>query len=129
MGIVEPCQVEIYEAENGEVPYEEWLDGLRDHKTRGRIEAQIGKLRLGNRGRWDSVGEGVYELILDFGPGYRIYFAQIGFVIVLLLCGGDKSTQRKDIAAAKEYLRDYQARTKEDVSHDKSKQKLQRAPV
>ena len=129
MGIVEPYEVEMYEAANGEVPYEKWLKGVKDHTTRGRINAQIGKLRLGNRGRWDSVGDGVFELACDFGPGYRIYFGQVGPAIILLLCGGDKSTQVKDIADAKKYLRDYQARTKEDASYGKSKQKLQRAPV
>lgn len=120
MGIVEPKQVEIYETENGDVPYENWLDGLRDNATRGRIEAQIGKLRLGNFGRCKPVGEGVGELILDFGPGYRVYFGQVGAVIVLLLCGGDKSTQGGDIAIAKKYWIDYQARSrKEELAHAK----------
>lgn len=128
MGIVESYEVENYKAEDGAVPFDDWLDGVKDRKTRGRIRAQIGRLRLGNRGNWNSVGEGVYELKLDFGPGYRIYFAQIGPAIVLLLCGGDKGTQGKDIAAAKKYLKDYQARTKEDGSYGKSKQALQRAP-
>jgi putative addiction module killer protein len=128
VGNVEPYHVENYKTEDGEAPYEKWLDGLRDIKTRGRIEAQIGKLRLGNRGHWDSVGGGVYELILDFGPGYRIYFARIGSVVILLLCGGDKGTQGRDIAAAKKYLRDYQARSQEDEHYAKSKQTLQRAP-
>ncbi len=122
MGIVEPRHVEIYETEDGDVPYEKWLDGLRDNATRGRIEAQIGKLRLGNMGHWKPVGEGVVELVLDFGPGYRVYFAQVGALIVLLLCGGDKGTQGRDIAAAKKYWVDYQARSKkEELAHAKTK--------
>jgi putative addiction module killer protein len=121
VGIVEPKQVEIYRTAGGDIPYETWLDGLKDGGTRARIEVQIAKIRLGNLGRWKSLGEGVGEIVLDFGPGYRIYFAQLGTLVVLLLLGGDKRTQRKDITAAKRYWADYQTRSNKEKSHDKTK--------
>jgi putative addiction module killer protein len=79
----------------------EWRAGLRDAVARKRIGARIDRLSFGNFGDAKSVGEGVSELRLDFGPGYRIYFVQRGDVLVILLCGGDKSTQARDIAKAK----------------------------
>jgi putative addiction module killer protein len=79
----------------------EWRAGLRDAVARKRIGARIDRLSFGNFGDAKSVGEGVRELRLDFGPGYRIYFVQRGDVLVILLCGGDKSTQARDIAKAK----------------------------
>ena len=65
-------------------------------------------------GDYRSVGEGVYELRIDYGPGYRVYFGQVGTTIVLLLCGGDKSTQAADIRKAKEYWTDYEKRENAD---------------
>jgi putative addiction module killer protein len=80
----------------------EWRAGLRDAVARKRIGARIDQLSFGNFGDAKPVGEGVSELRLDFGPGYRIYFVQRGDVLVILLCGGDKSTQARDIAKAKQ---------------------------
>jgi putative addiction module killer protein len=125
--IVEAKQVELYETEGGEIPYEDWFDGIRDGQTRNRIKIRMNRLRTGNLGRYKGVGGGVIELALDFGPGYRVYAAPVGTLIVLLLCAGDKSTQVADIAAAKEYWADYLARTKqtslgeEMIVHAKSK--------
>jgi putative addiction module killer protein len=79
----------------------EWRAGLRDAVARKRIGARIDRLSFGNFGDAKPVGEGVSELRLDFGPGYRIYFVQRGDVLVILLCGGDKSAQARDIAKAK----------------------------
>jgi putative addiction module killer protein len=79
----------------------EWRTGLRDAVARKRIGARIDRLSFGNFGDAKAVGEGVRELRLDFGPGYRIYFVQRGDVLVILLCGGDKSAQARDIAKAK----------------------------
>ena len=79
----------------------EWRAGLRDVVARKRIGARIDRLSFGNFGDVKPVGEGVSELRLDFGPGYRIYFVQRGDVLVILLCGGDKSSQVRDIAKAK----------------------------
>ncbi len=73
-----------------------------------RSEAQA--VRLGNLGDYKSVGKGVYELRIDYDPGYRVYFRKIGLTIVLLLCGGDKSTQEQDIRKAQEYWRNYEER-------------------
>jgi putative addiction module killer protein len=75
-----------------------------------KIEQRLDRLRLGNLGNFRSVGEGVCELKIDYGPGYRVYFGQVGTTIVLLLCGGDKSTQDRDIRKAKEYWIDYEQR-------------------
>jgi len=99
----------------GEEPYWEWLDALGDRNTRARILARIDRLEEGNFGDHRFVGEGVVELRMDFGPGYRIYCGQDGPVIILLLCGGDKSTQDADINKAKGYWRIYRTggRTRE----------------
>lgn len=82
--------------------FEGWLDGLRDHAGRIRISNQLRKLGDGKLGNAKSVGEGVHELRMDFGPGYRAYFITRGDRLILLLCGGDKSSQKRDIALAKE---------------------------
>ena len=84
---------------------------LADRTTRARILARIDRLALGNAGDFASVGDGVMELRLDFGPGYRLYYSKIGRMVLLLLCGGDKSTQKNDIIDAKTYLKDFRART------------------
>ncbi|MGX7705320.1 type II toxin-antitoxin system RelE/ParE family toxin [Methylobacterium sp. Gmos1] len=78
-----------------------WIVGLRDERARLRIDTRIRRLSLGNAGDAKSVGDGVSELRIDYGPGYRVYFMQRGPEIVILLCGGDKRTQDKDILAAK----------------------------
>lgn len=80
----------------------EWRAGLRDIVASKRISARIDRLSFGNFGDVKPVGEGVSELRLDFGPGYRIYFVQRGDVLVILLCGGDKSSQVRDITKAKQ---------------------------
>lgn len=84
-------------------PFTEWLDGLRDVRGRGIIRARINRLKLGNFGDCRSVGDGVYELKIDFGAGYRVYYAMSGKEIVLILCGGTKSTQQADINKAIEF--------------------------
>jgi putative addiction module killer protein len=81
--------------------FRSWLDDLRDRRAAARIAARIDRLKLGNPGDVKSVGGGVSELRIDYGPGYRLYFRRVGQEIVLLLCGGDKSTQDRDIERAK----------------------------
>ena len=81
--------------------FDAWLAGLRDSHAKARIEVRVRRLSLGNPGDAKPVGGGVSELRIDYGPGYRVYFAQRGMVVALLLCGGDKRTQDADIAAAK----------------------------
>lgn len=77
-----------------------WLDGLRDIHGRARVQARIERLAAGNAGDVKPVGEGVSELRIDYGPGYRVYFTKRGREVVILLAGGDKSTQTSDIKAA-----------------------------
>ena len=78
-----------------------WFGGIKDKTTRSRIVARIERVQLGNFGDARSVGGGVSELRMAFGPGYRIYFAQAGDTVILLLCGGDKASQVRDIARAR----------------------------
>ena len=107
MRTVRPRQLEVYRTSNGREPYNEWLQSLRDLGTRRRIQARVDRLEDGNLGDCRSVGGGVFELRLQFGPGYRIYFGEVDNTIVLLLCGGDKSSQDRDIARAKTYWQEY----------------------
>ncbi|HWP45048.1 MAG TPA: type II toxin-antitoxin system RelE/ParE family toxin [Blastocatellia bacterium] len=108
----DPVQVEIYIADDGEAPFETWFEKLRDRQARARILARVARVRLGNFGDSKALGGGISELRIDYGPGYRLYFAEVGGRVVLLLCGGDKRTQRSDIERAKEYLADYKLRIK-----------------
>lgn len=80
--------------------FAKWLGGLRDRMAKARIAVRIDRLALGNPGDVKSVGRGVSEMRIDYGPGYRVYFARRGDVVVLLLCGGDKKSQARDIVAA-----------------------------
>lgn len=81
--------------------FDAWLGNLRDEKGRGRILARIGRVAAGNFGDIKPIGEGLSEMRIDVGPGYRIYFMQKGQAMVILLCGGDKSSQKTDIKEAK----------------------------
>jgi putative addiction module killer protein len=83
-----------------------WRAGLKDSVVRKRIGARIDRLGFGNFGDVKPVGEAVSELRLDFGPGYRVYFVQRGAILIILLCGGDKSSQVKDILKAKQMARE-----------------------
>ena len=78
-----------------------WLTNLRDIRAAARIQVRLDRIAAGNPGDVKSVGDGISEMRIDYGPGYRVYFMRRGSLIVVLLCGGDKSTQEKDIAQAK----------------------------
>ncbi|RUR78295.1 type II toxin-antitoxin system RelE/ParE family toxin [Chlorogloeopsis fritschii PCC 9212] len=104
----QPREIRNYQKADGKSPFAEWLDSLRDMRARVKIERRLQRVELGNLGDYRSVGEGVFELRIDYGSGYRVYFGQIGTTIILLLCGGDKSTQEQDIVTAKKYWRDYE---------------------
>ena len=82
--------------------FDRWLHNLRDRQARARVEARVRRLSLGNPGDVKAVGGGISEMRIDYGPGYRVYYMQRGPVIIILLCGGDKSTQARDIAKARE---------------------------
>ena len=82
--------------------FTKWFDGLKDRRARARIQARIDRVEMGNFGDVAPVGDGISELRIFYGPGYRVYFSQRKSVVVILLCGGDKSTQQSDIVKAKE---------------------------
>lgn len=82
--------------------YQKWITSLADLRAQALITARVDRLALGNPGNVKAVGDGVSELKIDFGPGYRVYFTRTGNTVVLLLCGGDKSSQAKDIRRAKQ---------------------------
>lgn len=102
-----PKQVVFYETPDGRIPFDEWLESLREKRTKTVITTRIRRIRLGNLGNYRSVGQGVCELKIDYGSGYRIYFGQVGNTIVVILCGGDKSSQEQDILKAQKYCSDY----------------------
>ena len=85
--------------------FDAWLSDLRDGQGRARIQARVDRAAAGNLGSCAPVGEGVSEMKIDVGPGYRVYFVLRGLELIILLAGGDKSTQAKDIALAKELAR------------------------
>ena len=104
-------ELRYYQTSVGEQPFVEWLQSLTDRQARTRVEARLARVAVGNLGDVEPVGEGVLELRIDWGPGYRVYFSRLGQVIILLLCGGDKRTQQKDIKRAKTYFEDYKKRS------------------
>ncbi|TRT59660.1 MAG: type II toxin-antitoxin system RelE/ParE family toxin [Microcystis aeruginosa Ma_QC_C_20070703_M131] len=105
----QPREIERYVTADGQIPFDNWFDSIRVSKTQTIISKRLDRVRMGNLGDYRSVGGGVFELRIDYDPGYRIYFGQVGTTIVLLLCGGDKSSQIKDIRQAQEYWRDYRS--------------------
>jgi len=107
MKMTQTFELKIYAASNGKAPFITWLESLKDKTVRYRIKARLDNVSLGNLGDHKAIANGISELRFSFGAGYRIYFGQTGGTIVLLLCGGDKSTQEKDIKKAKEYWKDY----------------------
>ncbi len=110
--VVFPFEIEYYITREGKKPFKAWLESLRDVTARAKIRIRLDRARLGNLGDYRSVGMGVYEFRVDYGPGYRIYFAIEGKRLLLLLLGGDKSSQQRDITTAREYWQDYKERNK-----------------
>lgn len=103
-------RVREYSPNPGQTPFRAWLGSL-DLKARARIQARILRFEIGHFGDWKAVGDGVHEARLDFGPGYRVYFGLDGSTLVILLLGGEKGAQRRDIAKAKEFWSDYKGTT------------------
>jgi putative addiction module killer protein len=104
--------VRRYVTKSGKDVFGEWLSGLKDVRARAKIVARIDRIAAENFGDCKSLGNGLFELRIDWGPGYRIYYALVGRSVVLLLCGGDKRKQSADIERAIEYLADYRKRTR-----------------
>ena len=105
-------EIDYFVTKDGRKLFKEWLEHLRDVQGRTKIRIRLDRVRLGNFGDSRTIGEGVHELRVDYGPGYRIYFGQEGARLILLMLGGDKSSQKKDIVRAKELWRDHKGRKK-----------------
>jgi len=103
--------VEVFATDEGRMPFAEWVESLRDNQARAQIVVRLNRVRMGNLGDHHAVGQGVSELRIAHGPGYRVYFGRRGNTLVIILCGGDKSSQARDIALAQEYWKDYLRRT------------------
>lgn len=101
-----PKIISTYQKQDRSNPFAEWFYSIPENDARARIRLRLDRLRFGNMGDCQPVGDGVHELRIHFGPGFRVYFGNDGDKIVVLLCGGDKSTQRKDIEKAKVYWED-----------------------
>lgn len=100
-------EILTYQDRDGRRPYAQWLAGLPDRQAKARVMVRVGRMAGGNFGDHEPVGGGVWELRIDWGPGYRVYYAQAGKRLVLLLTGGDKRKQQADIKAAAEYWNDW----------------------
>jgi len=96
-------EIRSYSLPSGIKPFSQWLHNIADVRTRIRIRARLDRLAFGHYGDYKMLGGGVYELRLDFGPGYRIYFGELEEYIILLLGGGDKNSQVRDVAKVKTY--------------------------
>ena len=107
---MEEIKIELYETTGGKRPFEIWIRDIKEIHTRAKILTRLDRLKLGNFGDCKTLQEGVCELRIHYGPGIRIYYGKMGSKVILLLCGGDKGSQERDIAKAKEYLKDYQYR-------------------
>ncbi len=105
-------ELRIYTEAVGRVPFNEWLADLKDAKARAIIRARLLKVQMGNFGDCKPLREGVQELRIDYGPGYRAYLSRQGPVLVLLLCGSDKGGQDRAIKQAIDYLNDWKQRGK-----------------
>jgi len=93
-------EIRQYQTSGGRMPVAEWLDGLRDGSTRARIVARLDRLAAGLRGDWKPVGGGVSELRINHGPGYRVYYAERGSKLIILLCGGEQKLAGEGLRAS-----------------------------
>jgi len=103
---VAPVEILLFR-KGGSTPFSEWLASLRDVRAVAIVRARLNRIRLGNFGDCRSVGGGVEELRIDFGPGYRIYYGREGALVVILICGGTKRTQARDIVNAQKQWKEY----------------------
>ena len=100
-------EIRYYIARDGRAPFIEWLEGLKDRGVRARIKVRIDRLKRGLFSDTKALGGGIEELRIHIGPAYRIYYGRIGKLLILLLCGGTKDRQRKDIDNARAYWSDF----------------------
>lgn len=100
-------EIRIYKTEDGKYPFLNWIDSLKDKKTESIIWLRLERVSLVNFGDCKFIGDGIFELRVDFGPGYRVYFGNDGNQLVIILSGGDKDRQNNDIQKAKRYWQDY----------------------
>jgi putative addiction module killer protein len=105
-------EIRIYTDRQAAKPLIEWLEALKDLRAKAQIKARMVRVAAGNFGDCKPVRDGVQELRIDYGPGYRVYLSRQGPILVLLLCGGDKADQSRDIERAIEYLNDWKERGK-----------------
>ena len=103
-------EIRHYVSRSGKDVFDNWLSQLADVRAQAKIASRINRLAAGNFGDCKPLREGVCELRIDWGPGYRVYYSMLGRICVLLLCGGDKRKQPSDIDRAIEYLQDYEER-------------------
>ena len=121
-------KIEIFETQDKKCPYYNWLENLKDRAARAKIRTRMDRVSQGNLGDIESVGEGVYELKVDFGPGYRVYcgFDEAEQSIILLLCGGSKKRQQKDVNQAHLYWKEAKDERKAQRREKNAKKKLSR---
>ena len=103
-------ELRYYKDLQGQAPLTQWLDGLKDLRARAQIKARLTRVESGNLGDCKPLRDGVMELKIDYGPGYRVYLSRQGPVIVLLLCGSDKTDQDRAVRQAIDYLNDWKQR-------------------
>jgi putative addiction module killer protein len=107
----------IYRDRYGKVPFSKWFSRLRDEVGKHKIMVRLDRLEHGNFGDYKILGSGVFELRINFGPGYRVYYGEDSNLLIILLMGGDKSSQNEDIEKAKKYWENYQERKKDFSKH------------
>ncbi len=113
-------EIREYVTRDGKAVFIDWWEKLRDRRARKIILVQIDRLETGNTGNCMSLGDGLHELRIHYGPGYRVYFGNTGKHIILLLCGGNKVSQQRDIKRARQYWKDYRRRLWNQVDHTKN---------
>ncbi|MBX9253169.1 type II toxin-antitoxin system RelE/ParE family toxin [Desmonostoc muscorum CCALA 125] len=105
-----PFDVEVYETQEGRVPFSEWLTSLKDTQAAARILLRLDRAKQRNLGDHKLIADGMYEFRIDTGAGYRVYFGRVSNWIIVILWGGDKSSQQRDIEKAQQYWMDYRSR-------------------
>lgn len=105
-----PFNIEIYETEDGKVPFSEWLTSLKDLQASARILLRLDRAKRGNLGDHKLIADGMFEFRIDTGAGYRVYFGRVSNQVIVILWGGDKGSQQRDIEKAQQYWMDYRSR-------------------